>query len=213
MWQLALAAAALAFYAYVSHLLMLHAAGEPWAVLVIFGPLLLAVFGVALRKRHAPSMLTAAALAAVLVGVTVLGGVGNVQRLYVLQHIGLHLALGWGFGITLRPGSTPLISAMAAPLHSEFPPAMQAYTRRLTALWTGYFCVMALLSLLIYAFLPWSAWSLFANLLSPVFALIFFLAEHPLRYWLHPEFERRTIGQAMQAWRAHSAQRASRQAP
>ncbi|CAD5372045.1 conserved membrane hypothetical protein [Rubrivivax sp. A210] len=206
-WRYAAAATALAGYALLSHLLMVHAAREPWAVAVLFGPLLLAVAGAGLARRQPLVLAACAALLALLVLVVLRGGVQDMQRLYVLQHAGIHLALALGFGITLRPGATPLISAIAARLHRTFTPEMQAYTRWLTGLWVRYFLAMVALSFAIYALLPWEAWSLFGNLLTPLAALAFFVGEHILRYRRHPEFERVTLRAAFEAYRAADAAR------
>ena len=124
----------------------------------------------------------------------------DVRVLYVLQHAGIHAALAWSFGITLRPGSTALITAMAERMHQQFTPAMRAYTRALTCGWTLYFVVMLLLSLSLYAAAPWSWWSLFGNVLTPLALAVFFVGEHLLRRWWHPEFERVTLTMVLRAW-------------
>jgi uncharacterized membrane protein len=142
---------------------------------------------------------------AVLLWVVARGGVADANRLYVLQHGGIHLALAWAFGSTLRSGSTPLISALAASVHEHFTPAMQAYTRWLTGLWTVYFIGMVAVSALIYALAPWPWWSLYCNVLTPLAAVGLFLVEHVLRYRRHPDFERVSLRAAVNAYRRHSA--------
>lgn len=209
-WRPIGAALAVLAYALFSHWLMLYAVSEPWAVAALFGPLLVVVFGVAARRRHAPSLLACAALVLVLVIVVARGGVDEVSRLYLLQHAGIHLALGWTFAVTLRPGSTALISALAAQVHGPLSTVMQAYTRRLTMIWVGYFLGMVVASLTLYTFAPWSWWSAFANLFTPFSAVAFFVAEHALRYRLHPEFERASLTQALRAYREAVAAKEAR---
>lgn len=127
---------------------------------------------------------------------------GWVALLCVLQHAGIHLVLAWIFGRTLRPGKTPFITALAERVHGgRLTPAMHGYTRRLTAVWSGYFVAMALVSVLLYIVAPWSWWSLFGNVLTPLALAAMFGGEHWLRYRLHPEFERATIAQAVNAYR------------
>lgn len=133
-------------------------------------------------------------------------GAVQVQRFYVAQHVLIHLALAWTFGVTLRPGRTALITLIASKVHEVFTPAMAAYTRRLTMVWVGYFLCMVVVSLLIYAGLSWSAWSLFSNVLGPISLLAFLIGEHGLRYWRHPEFERVTL---VRSWRAFNRLRPS----
>ena len=200
-WQLVLAAVALAIYAVGSHALMVHAAAQPWAVAVLFGPLVLTIAATAWQRRHVPTLAFCAALLLSLVLVVAQGGVADVQRLYVLQHAGIHLALAWAFALTLRPGGKALIEALAERVHPDFPPPLRAYTRRLTAAWVVYFLGMVLLSGLIYAWAPWAWWSLFCNLATPLLAGLMFVGEHGLRYHWHPEFERVSMRRALQAYR------------
>jgi uncharacterized membrane protein len=126
--------------------------------------------------------------------------VDDTNRLYVLQHGGIHLALAWTFGSTLRPGATPLITAMARTVHEVFTPEMQAYTRWLTRAWVIYFVGMVVLSLAIYMLAPWNWWSIFCNMLTPLFAVGFFVIEHVVRYWRHPHFERVSLRRALTAY-------------
>ena len=204
-WRVAAGAAALTGYALLSHWLMVNAAGRPWAVAVLFGPLVVALAAAGWQRGQRWLLASCAAAVAVLAAVVWLGGVDDVNRMYVLQHAGIHLALAYGFGSTLRAGSVPLISGLAEALHlslhHRFTPAMRDYTRRLTALWTGYFVAMVVLSMVIYWMAPWSWWSLFCNLLTPLSAALLFIGEHLLRYRRHPEFERVTLSSALAAYR------------
>jgi uncharacterized membrane protein len=192
-----------AAYAVLSHQLMLHAAQAPWAVAALFGPL---VVGVALAAMPQPgtrrtlTWLACAGVVAVLVATVLHGGVRDMQLMYVLQHAGIHLALAWGFGLTLRPGSTALITAMAEKLHTVFTPEMRAYTRWLTGLWVAYFVGMVVVSVGIYTVLPWAWWSAFCNLATPLLAVAFFVGEHFVRYARHPHFERVSMRAAFAAY-------------
>ncbi len=117
------------------------------------------------------------------------------------QHAGIHLALACMFAATLRPQATPLITAFALRLHRTVTPALLRYTRRVTWLWSVYFGAMVALSLGLFAATPWWWWSVFANLVTPVAAVALFIGEYLVRYRLHPEFERITLRQALQAYR------------
>ena len=200
-WALALAVLALAAYALLSHWLILYAADRPWAVAALFGPFLVAVTVWALRRRHGPTLALCAAAVALLIVVVARGGVDGVNRLLVVQHVGMHLALGASFALTLRRGATALITVLAAKTHTHMTPGLALYTRGLTAMWVGYFMAMAALSLAIYAWAPWWFWSLLANVLTPLAVAALFIGEHALRYRLHPEFERTSIAQALRAYR------------
>ena len=204
-WKLAAAGGALLAYGLLSHLLMVHFAQAPWAVAALFGPLLATVGGAAWLRRQWATLAACAALVGWLAWLVKQGGVDDINRMYVLQHAGIHLALAWTFASTLRPGGTPLISALAQRLHQNFTPALRAYTRWLTGVWVLYFGGMVVLSGLIYALAPWAWWSLFCNLLTPLFAVLLFVGEHLLRYVRHPEFERVSLSAAFNAYRQNGA--------
>jgi uncharacterized membrane protein len=201
-WRFFAAVLAVAAYALLSHALMVAAADKPWAIVVLLGPLLLGVCALAWQQRHVPSLLACALLACGM-GVYVLGyqGAQRVEHLYLLQHAGIHAALGCAFGYTLRHGATPLISVFATRVHGTLTPALAQYTRRVTVLWTAYFATMVALSLGLFVSAPWWWWSVFANLVTPVAAAALFVGEYLLRYRLHPEFERITLWQALSAYR------------
>ena len=186
----------------LAHLLMVHAADRPWAVAALFGPMLLALAGAAGLKRDAPTLAFAAAGAAVLVVVVARGGLGDVHRLYLAQHAGIHAALFAFCAASLRPGQLSWIGRIAQRVHGPLSPGMAAYTVRVTRLWAGYFATMAVASVTVYALGPWATWSLLANVVTPVQIGALMLGEHLLRYRLHPEFDRATLADVVRVWNA-----------
>jgi uncharacterized membrane protein len=155
---------------------MVHAARSPWAIAVLLGPLLTMAAAFAWRARQWHTVAGVAAAFA---------------------------ALGITFGITLlQPLS--LIGKLASRVHA-LTPDMVRYTHKVTLAWVLYFFGMAALSVAVYALAPWSAWSLLANVLTPLAIGLLFVGEHLLRYRLHPEFERVTLMDAVHAWRANAA--------
>lgn len=213
LWPVAVGLTALGGYALLSHLLMVHAAHEPWAVAALLAPMLGAAAWLALQLRHTRALLACGVAAAGLVAIVARGGVGSVERLYLLQHMALHAALGGVFALTLRPGATALITAMADRVQGPLTEGLCRYTRRLTAVWVGYFAGMVLLSPLLFVLAPWWWWSLYANLLTPLAAGALFIGEFLLRYRLHPEFERVTFLQTLFAWRHTSLAPPRREGP
>lgn len=195
-------ALAVGAYAVLGHLLMAHAAREPWAAALLLAPMLGLAGALAWRARHTRALLGCAVALLLLVLFTLRGGLQDVDRLYVLQHASIHAALGIVFAATLRRGATPLISALAARVMQPLPPAAARYTRQLTAVWVGYFFGMVVLSLALYVLAPWWWWSLYANLLTPLAAGALFVGEHWVRYRLHPEFQRVGVVQTLLAYRA-----------
>lgn len=200
-WRLAGTGAALGAYALVSHALMVHAPDRAWTVAALFGPLWAAVAVSGWARRHWPTLAASAAMLAAIVAVVARGGVADIHLMYVLQHAGVHVALAWVFGMTLRPGHQPLVSALAERVHQkQLTPAMRDYTRRLTRAWVVYFLSMVVASVTLYMLAPWSWWSLFCNVITPLAALAFFAAEAAWRRLSHPEFERVSPVRVWQAW-------------
>ena len=187
-------------YMALSHLLMVHAADRPWAVAALFGPMLLAVAGAAAQRRHAPTLALVAAGGALLLALVAAGGLGDVKRLYVAQHAGVHALLFAACAASLRPGRLSWIGQAAQRVHGALSPSMAAYTRGLTRLWAAYFALMALASLAVYAACDWATWSLLANVATPALIALFVAGEYVLRYRLHPEFARATFADSVRAW-------------
>lgn len=188
-WRLALCLVAGVAYAGLSHWMMLYHAAAPWALAALFAPLWLAVLGLGASRFGVPGALAVVVLGALLVYAVSHGEAGDPNRLYVLQHVGINAVLCAWFAGTLRPGRLSLIGEFAQRIH-PLSSDMKRYTARVTCVWAGYFALMALISVLIYLTLPFDAWSLLANVLTPLCVGALFLGEHFMRYRLHPEFER-----------------------
>jgi len=210
----AVAVAALA-YAAASHALMTRAQDSAWSLAVILGPVLVLTTAWAWKAGHrigavALALALAGVLAVVLLGLPGAGGHGIPPRwLYLAQHAGVHLALAAWFGATLRPGVDPLVTAMARRVHDVFTPAMEQYSRHVTLAWTLYFVGMAVTSLALFVAGDFDHWSLLANIVTPVLTVAFFVGEYLFRYWLHPEFERVSLQQALKAYRSHGTRAAA----
>ncbi|WP_286531772.1 hypothetical protein [Variovorax sp. J31P179] len=198
-WRMALLLLAGVSYACVSHWMMLYHAAEPWAVVVLLGPLWLTALGLA-GSRFGRWGLALAGLAGVAgFALVLLGEAGDPNRLYVLQHAGINALLcGW-FGSTLRGDRLSLIGQFAQRVH-PLSPAMRIYTAQVTRVWTLYFALMVVASIAVYASLSFAAWSVLANLLTPLLVAGLFVGEHLMRYRLHPEFERTRMIDAVRAF-------------
>jgi uncharacterized membrane protein len=216
----AAAAVTIVLYVGLSNWLTVHAAERPWAIAALLGPIWIVGFLAALRQRHLIGLGALAAVALAVAAIVARGGVGDVSRLYVMQHVGIHIALCVSFGITLlRKGgsgsddggeaSLSLIGRIAKRVHGSLTPDMTAYTRRVTTAWTVYFMCMAWLSVAIYALAPWATWSLLANVVTPIAIVAMFVGEHVLRYRLHPEFERASLMDALRAYRGAETREAT----
>ena len=203
-WRLALLLLVGVAYAGASHWMMLFHATEPWAVVVLLGPLWLAAMGFAASRFGRWGFAAVVALGLAGFALVLSGEAGDTNRLYVFQHVAINALLcGW-FGSTLRGDSVPLITQFAQRVH-PLRGAMRAYTTQLTRIWTGYFALVVLSSIVVYLTLSFSAWSLLANVLTPASVALLFVGEHLLRYRLHPEFERTRIVDAVRAFYGNSS--------
>jgi uncharacterized membrane protein len=197
-----LAAVGLGAYALLAHHLVSRDAGSVLALLTLLGPMV----GAALWGLwQAGNRLVALGLVALAIAVLLNGSRLPVSWLYLAQHAGIHLGLAWWFGRTLRDGREPFITQLARRLHDPMQPTMVVYTRRVTVAWTVYFLAIAGSSFLLFGFAPLAAWSLFANVLTPVSLVAMFAIEYLLRYRLHPEFDRVAFLDAVRAYRASAA--------
>lgn len=199
-WRLALGLLAVGAYLALSHWLTLHAAGQPWALAAWVAPLWIVAVPVAIRQR---SWAAAAGLLVIALAVALIvsrGGLGDIRQLYLLQHAGIHLVLGFVFANSLRGERLSLIGGVATRVHGQLTVEMQAYCRRVTISWVCYFLLMTLASFAVYLFFSWAAWSFLANIATPIIIAALFVGEFLLRYWLHPEFERATLMDAARAY-------------
>jgi uncharacterized membrane protein len=207
-----LAAVGLGAYALLAHHLVSRDAGSVLALLTLLGPMVGAALWGLWQAGH---RLVALGLAALAVAVLLNGSRLPVSWLYLAQHAGIHLGLAWWFGRTLFDGREPFITQLARRLHDPMQPTMVVYTRHVTVAWTAYFVAIAGTSFLLFAlvqlgFTPLAAWSLFANVLTPVSLVAMFAIEYLLRYRLHPEFDRVAFLDAVRAYRASAAADARR---
>lgn len=194
-----------ALYVAFCHWLMTRA-DSPWNAVGVLAPM---VAVIAVGAWRAGQRALGAGAALVLTGLgaqALLGWQVSPQGLYVAQHAGINVFLAIGFGSTLRPGRTPLITTLASRVHRHFTPDMARYTRKVTLAWTLYFIAMAFVSLALYAFASFATWALFANLLTPLAVVAMFGAEYTLRYRLHPEFERTSVADAIRSYWHRTAQ-------
>ena len=202
-----------AAYVAVSQWLMTRAVASDWNAVVIVGPMLVVAALLAWQRRLRIVAALFALAAAGLLMSAALGKNWAPTTLYVAQHVAIHGLLALGFALTLQRGRTPMIVLLARQIHA-LTPAMEAYCRKLTGVWVGYFLAMAAASILIYATLPFAVWATFANLVTPVAVAAVFIGEYLIRYRLHPEFERATLAQAVRAYtQRHAAPRPAALAP
>jgi uncharacterized membrane protein len=153
-------------------------------------PLAAAALAFAWQSRARVLALALLALAAIAVALTFGALRSHARWLYFAQHFGAMSALAVTFGATLGGDHAhALCSRMASAMQggSTADAALMRYTWKVTLAWTVFFVLCALTSVLLFALGPISAWSAFANLLTPVLLGAMFVGEYLIRGRTMPE--------------------------
>ncbi|HKR19253.1 MAG TPA: hypothetical protein VJS41_03840 [Stellaceae bacterium] len=82
------------------------------------------------------------------------------------------------FGLTLRPGRDPLITAMARKLHGPISGELVIYTRRVTMAWCCFFAAQLATSITLFVLAPLVVWSFFVNVLDIPMVVAMYTAEY-----------------------------------
>ena len=164
-------------------------------------PVLAASLWLALRTRRAGWVGLAAVAAAALLGALAWPEATSVNLLYPVPSVIVYGALMWVFGRTLAPGREALVTRVARRVHGVLPDYITAYTRRLTWAWCLLFGAMALASVLLFAFAPLEAWSLFVNVLTFPLIAGMFVVEYAYRLLRYRTFSHVSLLTAVRAFR------------
>jgi uncharacterized membrane protein len=182
-------AAAVIGYAAATHWAVASGHAGALGLALALAPVLVGLLWLAAATRRSPWVKLAAAGTAL--GLALLAAshaTAALGWLYPLPSILVYGALLWMFGRTLMPGREALVTHLARHVHGALPDEITAYTRQVTWVWCVFFGAMALTSLLLFAFAPLSAWSLFVNVLSLPLIAVMFVAEYVYRVLRHPRF-------------------------
>jgi len=130
----------------------------------------------------------------------------NTAWVYFIQHAGMHLLLGVVFGRTLfGKHAQALCSRVAALIYADGrDPELMRYTWNVTLVWTVYFFACAGISILLFFFGSLTAWSVLANLLTPVLIGLIFVVEFLVRIRVLPPEQRASLSRTIQAYREYS---------
>lgn len=125
---------------------------------------------------------------------------------YFIQHAGMHGMLGIMFGRTLfgRHEEALCSRVAAVVLRDKTDEAFFRYTWNLTTVWTVYFTVTTVTSAALFAAAPLQIWSVFANLLTPVFVAAIFGVEFIVRICVLPRNQRASIAHTVNAYREYA---------
>lgn len=174
------ALALLAAYLLACHFATVHR--SPWAPWLYFVPVLAMLFS-AVATRWGTT--AAAGVVVPLLGVLAWGlpnWQGDLNLLYVIQHICTNLALCWMFGHTLLGGREPLITRFARVMRQgDMPPEVLTFTRGATAAWALFFAAVASVSAGLYGLASVETWSTFSNLVNSPLVGLMFAGEYAVR--------------------------------
>ncbi len=172
---------ALIFYPLAVHALILS--DSPRTAVFLLMAISLAYLIVLGVKGHLNRFAAGMAVYALLLGIGIVNVFTDSMYALFLPPILLNVGMMGFFGNTLRRGSIPLVERlMRLEYKQALPEPLIRYARQLTCLWAGFFCSMALLSLLLAAAAPLPVWSLFTNVLNYIFVAVLFAAQYIYRF-------------------------------
>lgn len=114
---------------------------------------------------------------------------GGGQYALYLPPLLLPGALAASFALSLRPGRTPLITAIADAARGPLTPRIARYTRRLTLFWALLTASLLAIALLLSCTGPLWLWSLFTNFITYAVLGAVFAVEYLLRRRWYPEHD------------------------
>jgi uncharacterized membrane protein len=200
---LALALTLSAGFAIAAHFAIVQGLGPTAGALLSLLPVLLVGAWLARRSRQRVLVLAAALLATVLLWFEWAALERNFPSLFFLEHAGANLVLGIVFGRSLAGERDSLCTRFARLVHGALPPEVERYTRKVTAAWTLLFASLFVLSCVLYLGGFLAAWSLLANLVSPILIAAMFVGEYVVRHRVLPDWERVGVLGGIRAFSRH----------
>ncbi len=198
-WKVAIVLACVV-YQYLVHSSVSNAQFDAFHQVLIWLPLVALACWIVARSRNKPLWLSVLLAAGAFVYL-----LEHRERLGLaassgISHAAANFFLLWYFGSTLARGREPLITRFARRVHGALQPAMERFTRQLTVAWCAFFAAQLIASVLLYAFAPLNAWSLFINLLNLPLLALMFGGQSVYRRLCYPDCPRASIWQAVEAF-------------
>jgi len=195
-------------FAVLAHAAIIEGAPPAVGAALSLVPIALLAFLAARRSRHREAIIATIVAA----GIALWFGWAQLERhfpdLFFLEHAGSNLALAILFGRTLVAGREPLCSTFARIVHGELPQEVRDYSRKVTIAWTAFFAALFATSCVLYLGRHLEAWSLLANILTPVLVATMFVVEYAVRLRALPHWERVGIMGGVRAFSRHFGQAA-----
>ena len=155
------------------------------------------------RSRHRAAAIAALALAVFGAFLAFPSLELHYPDLFFVEHAGGQLLLAVLFGRTLLRGEEPIVARFARLIHGEIPAHVARYCRGVTIAWTIFFCALFTLSFSLYVAGYLAAWSVLANILSPLLVGAMFVIEYLVRMRALPDWERVGLLGGVHAFRRH----------
>jgi uncharacterized membrane protein len=164
------------------------------AYALVLGQTALGLWAILTRIRQPYKYVAAAALLGCSLTLSILHLQSGLVLSSGLPHALVNLGLLIVFGLSLRPGKIPAITALSHQIHGDLPPRIDRYTRRVTWAWSLFFLVQLVGSASLMAFAPLAWWSFFVNVLHAPSIAVLFVGEMLTRsFWVtNPPYERLT---------------------
>jgi uncharacterized membrane protein len=124
----------------------------------------------------------------------------HLEWLCLVPNALVNASLFFFFARTLKPGRVALVTMLATKVHGSIPPPIQRYTRALTYVWSAFFALSIIVSIGLYFFVSFAAWSLFSNVYSLPLMLGLFACEYLYRHLRYPWFEHVSITAGIKAF-------------
>lgn len=119
-----------------------------------------------------------------------------------LPQVFCYLGLLWLFGRSLFADRQALVTRMARFVHgSDLPADIERYTRQVTILWSLFFAIMIVVSLVLLLFVSVESWLFFANVLNLPLVVGVFVGEYGYRWLRFPDFAHVSLAGSIRAFR------------
>jgi uncharacterized membrane protein len=188
-----------------------YAAATHWAVVsgraaalgpaLALTPVLAGLLWFAVRTRRSGWAKLAAVVAGLLLAaLAARRAAPSLSFLYPVPSVVVYGGLLLVFGRTLAPGREAFVTRLARRVHGTLPDEITAYTRQVTWAWCLFFATMGLASLLLFAFAPLEAWSLFVNVLALPLIASMFIFEYVYRVLRYRRFSHVSLLTAVRAF-------------
>ena len=190
-------------FAIAAHVAIVEGFSPAIGALLSLVPVTILVIALVRRSRRPAIAIAALALVALGAWLAFPSLELHFPDLFFVEHAGGQLLLAVVFGRTLLRGKEPLVARFARIMHGEIPPHVARYCRGVTIAWTTFFCALFALSFSLYVGGYLAAWSVLANILSPLLVGAMFVIEYLVRMRALPDWERVGLLGGVHAFRRH----------